>query len=214
MNEIEFLRTAEKVRTQLKKKSLDNSKFTDVIKNVKKIKSVKINSKRENLLYTNIKKSYVSRIPTRKKKFLMVFYGFYTESKFDFLNPEISDTIYKNYRLYSKYRENTIESFIDEFFSVYDVNDVEQFKSDKKDNYGFFRDLLKYDISLMCFIILDYLFDFSEYIDDKNIVFWDKKKNRINNIKKLFKLDNKTKLNKIKKEINRRVKIRTGDKLL
>lgn len=213
MNEIEFIRTADKLRTQLKKKSLDNSKFVDVLKNTKKIKTVRANS-RERCLYTSVKKSFIDRVPLAQKKYIMIFYGFYTDSRFDFLKQEISDTIYRNFKLYKKYRRNLLESFIDEFFSVYDITDVKQFKNDKYKKYGFFRDLLKNEITLMCFIIIDYLFEFSEYIDDKNIVFWEKKKNRINNIKTLFKMDNKKVLNNIKKEINDRVKIRAGENLL
>ena len=213
MNEIEFIRTADKLRTQLKKKSLDNSKFVDVLKNTKKIKTVRANS-RERCLYTSVKKSFIDRVPLAQKKYIMIFYGFYTDSRFDFLKQEISDTIYRNFKLYKKYRRNLLESFIDEFFSVYDITDVKQFKNDKYKKYGFFRDLLKNEITLMCFIIIDYLFEFSEYIDDKNIVFWEKKKNRINNIKTLFKMDNKKVLNDIKKEINDRVKIRAGENLL
>lgn len=213
MNEIEFIRTADKIRTQLKKKSLDNSKFVDILKNTKKIKTVRANS-RERCLYTSVKKSFIDRVPLAQKKYIMIFYGFYTDSRFDFLKQEISDTIYRNFKLYKKYRRNLLESFIDEFFSVYDITDVKQFKNDKYKKYGFFRDLLKNEITLMCFIIIDYLFEFSEYIDDKNIVFWEKKKNRINNIKTLFKMDNKKVLNNIKKEINERVKIRAGENLL
>lgn len=194
MNEIEFLSRAEKVKTQLKRKKFNKKRIKGIIFDNKKIKYANCNNSLK-VIYRTLKKNLINDVSSNKLRHIMVFYGFFTDNKFDILDtPELISFLKKNDKDYYRYKNNMIENFTEDFFNLYgnNIEDIDDFFTRKIYNYGFFRELLDFKISLMFFLVLDEIFMISEFMEKEKLHVWDLYKFKIKNCKSIFKIYRQT----------------------
>lgn len=195
ITEIEFLSRCDKIKTCIKRKNFNKEKYKEILKSKDNKKYIFNTGDRLKYLYRSVKHDIIDKYNSNELKMFMIFYGFFIDNKFDLLDNYNTEYIISNINVIKRYKDNIENFYVIDFLKLY-KNECKDFKKFLKDmiyDYGFFRDLISYKVTLIFFLITDEIFMISEFMEKENIVLWNEFKYKIENCKKIFNIRNNDK---------------------